>query len=233
MDIAIVDDDVSCVKRIKQFIARYQENHGGEYLISEYQDGLTFLEEVNKSYDLIFLDIDMPMMNGMNTARQLRERDENVCLIFITNMAQFAIKGYEVNALDFIVKPVEYSIFEFKMKKAVSIISRRYDNMLTLKVKNGIRRIRVNDIYYVEVIKHKLIYHTVHGDIEVWEALSDVEQRLTSYGFARCNISFLVNLRYVTEIQEDSVCVNGEHLKISRPKKKEFIRALMQIVGNT
>lgn len=230
MRIAIVDDDMSCIETLKQYITQYQEKNGGLFQVTEYTDGVSFLEE-SGSYDLIFLDIEMPAMNGMEVAHRIREKNENVCLIFITNLAQYALQGYEVSAFDFIVKPVEYSIFEFKMDRVISAIPRHSRNEVPLKVKNGVLLVAVDDIHYVEIIKHKIIYHTRQGEYEAWDSMKNVEQRLSPFGFARCNVCFLVNLKHVTELKGDNICVGGNYLKISSPKKKEFVEKLMLSMG--
>lgn len=231
MRIAIVDDSPKAVHTLKQYFHRYQELHGGIFDISEFNDGLTFLDKTNIAFDIVLFDIDMPLLNGMDAACKLRERDDNVCIIFITNLAQYAIQGYEVNALDFIVKPLAYSQFEFKIQKAIALVNKKMGKDIVIKVKNGAVRVLVDDISYIEVVKHKVIYHTRHRDYESWDSMKNVEIQLAPFSFARCNVCYLVNLNHVTELKEDTVCVNGAYLKISNPKRKEFINALMISFG--
>lgn len=134
--------------------------------------------------------------------------------------------------MDFILKPAESPAIEFSNMRAIPVVQRDYDRELFLKVKRGIKKIGIDEIYYVEVIGHKLIYHTVHGQYETWDTLKGAEQTLSHFGFARCNNCFLVNLNAVTEITGDSVRVGDTDLKVSRLKKKSFIEALILAFGD-
>lgn len=178
-------------------------------------------------YDLVFMDIDMPYLDGMSAAHKLRELDENVCLVFVTNLARLAVQGYEVAAYDFIVKPVSYEDFTGKMPRIV----KRLESLArgrTLLVHSGtdIMRIAVDDIMYVEVMSHKLVYHLVRKNIVSYGTLKKVEEELADPCFVRCNKCYLVNLRYVMAIEENHAVVGGEKLLISYPRRTEFTKAL-------
>jgi DNA-binding LytR/AlgR family response regulator len=177
------------------------------------------------------MDIRMPYLNGMETAKKLRELDEQCALIFVTNMAKYAIAGYEVNALYFMVKPIVYEDFCFKMKKVVAYVQRRRETTVFVKTAEGIVKLDVDDIYFIEVLSHRLSYHTVQGIFQTWDTLSHVEESLSGQSFARCNVSYLVNLRHVTEVSNNYVLVGGEQLKISAPKKKSFLDALTKSIS--
>ena len=170
-------------------------------------------------------------MDGMEAVRRIREKDENVIVIFVTNMAQYAIKGYEVNALDFIVKPVRYDSFAIKMDRAISKFKLSQNKEIWITDRNNKRRLRTADIKYVEVVHNNCIYHTADGDYTTYDQLYNVCELLKDAPFALCNRCFLVNLKYVTAIEELTVTVAGEKLQISRNKRKSFLTSLNEYLG--
>ena len=117
--IGLVDDDSEHLKLMREFLGRYEREEKVGFSIEEYRDGLSFVEDYDGTLDVVFLDIEMPHIDGMTAAKKIRERDQTLGIVFVTNMAQFAIHGYEVNAIDFIVKPVSYYVFADKLKKAI------------------------------------------------------------------------------------------------------------------
>lgn len=229
--IAIVEDTPEDSVRLEQHLARYREEHDVIFQTQMFSDGMSFLEEYKANFDVILMDIEMPHMNGLEAARRLREVDENVCLIFTTNMAKYAIEGYEVRALDFIVKPVEYRNFSIKLQRALEIRKRLQTKELRLNTLNGMQRIQLEDLYYIEVIDHTLLYHTAHGTFEERGSIKQKEELLAQHGFARCNNSFLLNLRYVASISNGRVTVKDRSISIGRTKKKEFLQKLTDFMG--
>ena len=225
--IAIVEDEENEVLNLKSFLQKYGKERGYSYEISVFSNGLSFLTNYKGNYDIIFMDIEMPHLNGMDAAARLREIDPRVCLIFVTNMAQYAIKGYEVNASDFILKPLDYPSFCFKMDKIMSSAVTPQSDNLILNRKSGVVMLPISSIRYVEVLSHKVLYHTVHGDYDDWGSLAQIEEKLTPYHFERCNASFLINLRYVDRIERNTVIIGNDEIAISRGKKAGFIQAIM------
>ena len=223
--IAAVDDEAEMTLLLKNYIERYAAERGRQFVVETYSGGFELLGE-SKFPDIIFLDIEMPNLSGMETARAIRERDAACVIIFITNIARYAIEGYSVNALDYILKPVNYRSFAFKMRRAEEVAEKMQKNTITVTVKYGKQRIAVSDIYYVEVVRHKLTYHTADGDVEVWDSMKNAQAQLSSYGFALCNVCYLVNLRQVKAVVENEVAVGKYRLKISRQKKNDFLDAL-------
>lgn len=174
----------------------------------------------------------MEDLDGVSAARLLRKRDRSVTLIFVTNMAQFAIKGYEVDALDFIVKPVKYYDFAFRLKKAVSRLNEKEEQYLPVSIAGGgVVKLTVSHIKYVEVMKHRIVYHTEDGDFETYGTLKEVEGKLPARHFSRCNSCYLINLKFVASVCDYTCDVAGEKLRISQPRKKEFMKALSDYIG--
>lgn len=231
INVAIVEDNQQEQKLLSDYICRYGKENGLIFHIQYFENGVTFVSGRPKTFDIIFMDIEMPHMNGMEAAEILRRFDTSSCLIFVTNMAQYAIKGYEVNAMDFIVKPVTYSGLSYRLARAVKRVGRERGNHIILKKKDGIYKINIPDICYVEVKKHQLLYHTINGTVEAWDTFKNCISTLEPNGFSCCNSCYLVNLNYVESIQDEEVIVGGERLKISRAKKKAFMESLLKFWG--
>lgn len=233
--IAIAEDSREERERIVRFLNRYAREKGLEFEIEAYADGADVVSAYRPGIDMLLLDIEMPVLDGMRTARILREKDRNVIIIFVTNLAQYAIQGYEVEAMDFIVKPLEWGVFSFRMDRILSRFRRRKSAAaasVTLRADGGaLKRIEIPDLLYVEVSRHQLTYHTTAGEYSTRSTMREAEEELLPHGFCRCNQCYLVNLRYVTAVSDEMVSVGGEQLRISRSKKKELIKALSEYVA--
>ena len=224
--VAIVEDEDSAANVLMGFLERYAAGISEKIIYVRYNCTTYFLSEYD-GYDIVFMDINIANdMNGIKAAHKLRQKDSVVTLIFITSFEQFAVKGYEVEAFDFIVKPVVYTDFALRMGRAVKHVQKEKLDVLSIKNDGKISIVSVRDIKYVEVIKHKLLFHTVAGIIEGTGSLRETENQLAEKYFVRCNKCYLVNLWYVRGMDGFSVNVDGEELIVSRPRKKEFLSAL-------
>ena len=228
INIGILEDEALCFKSLNDCITRYGDEQDITFEIDLFTDGLSLVEADFTKYDIIFLDIQVPMVNGLKVAQRIREKDKEVAIIFVTNLAQYAICGYEVEALDYILKPIKYSSMKYRLDRAVRQISRNSnEKKITLVVNRENVRIRVSDIYYLEANKHQTIYHTVYGDYEVWKSFSDAKKELADYSFVQCHGSYLCNLQWVDSVNRDEVLIKDVvALKLSRNQKKEFMDAL-------
>lgn len=229
--VAVVEDNDEAGNILLGYLKEYESHQGSKFNVSRFKDALDFLQTFRNNYDLIFMDIELPDINGMDVVRRIRAEDSKVIVIFVTNMAQYAIKGYEVNAMDFIVKPVSYSAFAMKLDRAVQCIEASAEKEIWINERTDKRRLRVSDIKYVEVSHHNVIYHTTEGNYTTYDQLNNVSLVLAPYPFALCNRYLLVNLQFVTAIEEFSVTVAGEKLQISRNKKKSFLTSLNEYLG--
>lgn len=224
--VAIVEDEQRAAELLWACFASFEQEQGAEFEISRYANAEDFLNQYRGNQDLIMMDIEMPGMNGMKAAERLRRMDQEVVLIFVTNMAQYAVKGYEVDALDFIVKPVRYPDFAFKMKRVLQALELRKQPKLMLSVAGGMKRISLSRLKYVEVSGHSLIYHLLDEEIRVRGSLSKMEEVLRENHFMKCNNCYLVNPRYITEVYGHTVKIGDEELQISHPRRKAFLQEL-------
>lgn len=231
LNVAIVEDDDAAATKLQACLDQYTGTDGVRFNVTRFVEATSFLEGYKPSYDLVFMDIEMPNMNGMEAARRLREIDEQVVLIFVTNMAQFAAKGYEVDALDYIVKPFSYPDFERKLKRAVRLCERGSESIV-ISQHGGTVRLLLREIKYMEVRGHSLIFHTETSVEQGSGTLSDAQEKLSDKGFLRCSKAFLVNVRHIREIHGNTVLLtDGEELPIGRAFKKTFMESFAQAIG--
>lgn len=226
--IAAVDDNNEFLKEIHDFIGTCLPKD--EFSIDLYNNPTIFLSTFHCQYDIVFLDIEMPGIDGLSAAKDIRKVDENVIIIFITNFGSLAIKGFEVEAFDFIVKPIQPKAFADSLTRAYNALKKRSGDFLLFEDKDGIRKIHTRDILYVESVKHYLVFHLVSEVIQERGLISDLEKKIGQFGFARCNNGCLVNLKYVDRVSNNLVYVLSQPLTLSRGKKKAFIDALTRNV---
>lgn len=232
LNIAMVEDEEKTANLIRDCLAKYQSEKGGvEFNAVWFSNPIDFLSKYNHNFDVVFMDIELPDMDGFITAKKLRLIDAQVPLVFITNMSQYAVKGYEVNAFDYIVKPVIYFKFALKLDRLLKHLNSQKLASIHVNIDGGIMVLAQSEIKYLEVIKHTVIFHTIKGNYTSYGTLKSKEEQLDQSSFEKCNNCYLVNLRFVDGIKGNVVIVDGEELQMSRPKRKSFINALTNYLG--
>ncbi len=223
---AIVEDDAHDMEQLKGYLDRYARERQQKFTITEFTDGEEIVNGYTAAYDLILMDIEMQFMDGMQAAQNIRKVDQDVELIFITNMPQYAIQGYKVNALDYMLKPVSYFAFAASMDKAIQRIGDGEKACVVIHTKGGKMKLEEEQITYLEVLDHTLFYHTTEESYEAKGTLRDAAARLDPGRFCFCNRCYLVNLDYVEQYAGNTVTVNGDTLTVSRSRRKPFLDAL-------
>lgn len=229
--IAVVDDEEKEQKLLMKFFGNLSEEVREEINVYTYKSGEALLEVYDYSWDLILLDIQMEGQDGISIAKKIRSIDEQVILVFVTQMAQMAIKGYEVQAMDFILKPVKYYPFALKMRNIINIINNKKSRNIVLKTSDGLIKISSDNLYFAEVDRHYTTYYTNDGVFRQKASLKELESKLEGLSFIRCNRCYLVNLKHVNAVNKDDVKIAGKWLKISRLRKMEFLKALASYMG--
>ena len=224
--LAIVEDEDLYANQLMEFVDKFRKETGEVFHIVRFRDGDGILEGYKATYDIIFMDIQMQFMDGMKAAERIRELDSEVIIMFITNMTNYAIRGYEVDALDYIVKPIDYFSFRKKFERAIEKVEKKRRATITIRNKSEFMRLQTNDIYYIESDRHNLIYVTKKGVYISRASMQQAEENLAKYGFFRSNKSYLVNLQYVEGVKDGCCIINGTNLLISRARKSSFMVAM-------
>lgn len=232
LNIAIVENEKEQSEQLRQYAERYAYEHGGRCRVTQYENGLDFISEYKGGFDAVFMDIKMPLMDGMEAAEKLRKVDQDVSLIFVTNMAQLAIRGYKVSAKAFIVKPVAYFDFALELDKIRKEAERRGVSGLWVNAGGAMRKVAFADIRYIEVAAHDICIHAKGETLTFRGSLKHIEEKLPQDLFSRCNSCYIVNLAYMYEVREDvAVLEDGTELRISRPRRKQFLSSLADYIA--
>ena len=229
--IAIVEDEELYAEQLRTYLQQYEKEHGDKFEITTYTDGDGIVSKYRSQFDIILMDVEMKFMDGMSAAEETRKVDAEVVIIFITNMAQYAIRGYAVDALDYVLKPVSYFAFSQRLARAISRMRKRESKVILVNIKGGRVRLNIANIYYVESQGHTLILHTILGNYETTCTMKEMEEKLTGMNFCRGNKGYLINLQHVERIQDGCAIIGEEQLTLSRARRKEFMEALAAYWG--
>lgn len=230
---AIIEDDPEYARYLEECLIRYGQEHSCAFQVRSFGRAEAFLETVRGLYDLVFMDVELGegWMNGIEAAREMRSKGSMAVLFFVTNMPQYAPSGYDVDAIDYCIKPINYNSLSVKLDKAMRVLTQRKGVPVRVKTKEGTRVISSAEIRYIEVMGHDLMFHTGGEVITSYGGLGEREEELRDREFARCSASVLVNLRYVNGLYGDEIGVGTERIKIGRSKKKEFLARLNGYLG--
>ncbi len=230
--ILVVEDAPEEAERLRACLVRYARENDLSFNVVVLGSALEFINSRQQA-DLVFLDIQLPGIDGMEAAQILRTYDEQTPVIFVTNLAQYAIKGYSVDAVDFILKPVEYGGFSLRMDRAMRVVRRAAAETVALPTSDGIRVVLFADIIFVDIVKHDLHYHLSDGSVlHRRGSITREAEELEPRGFLKIAASCIVNMSRVTKVRKDSVVMsNGEELFFSRSQRRYALEALAEFVG--
>lgn len=225
--IAICDDERDFVTHLKGLLQQYAAETDEEIKITPYYDGMELLERYDTTIDLIFLDIQMRLLNGLRAAEHIRRMDEGVGIIFLTTLTQYGLEGYKYQAVNYIIKPMKYVRLKAEMDQWLK--KRRKEDSSALAVANdtGKYKVFLKSLRYVETFNRNLLLHTGQEHIICYKSMKEMEQKLQDKGFVRCHTSYIVNLSYIKGVKKLEIeLITGEKIPISQPKRKEFMEKL-------
>lgn len=229
--IAVVDDSDEDIERLTRYLGRYAQSRAISVVTTVFKDGLDFLQEYTPRFDAVFLDVEMPHLDGMNTAKKLREIDKRVALVFVTRMAQYAVSGYSVSALDFIVKPIRYGTMADKLDRLFAMLDQNAgkDEFVFLSVgPDAYRKFSYQDIYYITKDRNYILYATSSGEYRVRGTLRDVEETFAGSCIVKCAKGVMVNLSHIEQKVKNTIDIAGIRFVITKPYMEEFTKAFME-----
>lgn len=229
--VCIVEDDDCDARLLREALDRFTAEQGTAFDIAVFHDGADIVERYPADTDIVFLDIEMGGLDGLSTARTIRAHDGDVLIFFVTNMIQFALEGYTVNASAYIVKPLRYPLFRTHMQRAIQTLEQRRERFVTLRSGREHVFVNSNKIMYVETSQKRSLVHTDTNSIFCNEALQAIEKKLDPAQFFRVHASFLVNLAYVDTVMPKDVVVRGTAIPISKHRKHFFMKVLADYKG--
>lgn len=238
--VAIVDDEQDILQRVCELLKKYEAGHGGDisFDTETYSCGDEFLENSSGMYEIIFLDINMPGTNGLRVAKKIREHNETAIIIFCTHYAQYAINGYEVNALGYILKPINEVSFNRTVERMLNVLKSSQSRSIRIKTLHGVEVVSVADVLYLEIQIHNLFYYVLDKEGKVIKyrtrgSMQEMVESLGGLGFSRCRACYLVNLRHVISMTNGEVKLrSGITLPISGKFLKEFSYSFAKYLGN-
>lgn len=235
--IAMLEDDEAEALVTHSMVQRYCANASIDFLMDVHSTPESFLSLPLENYDLLFLDILLQKgVTGMDVAKEIRKTNKRIGIVFLTKSTHFAIDGYKVDAIDYIVKPLVYEEFYLKMRKILDVVTRLMDKDILLKTTEGIIKVKESDVAYIEVIKHYLHFHQCDGRVfTVRGTIKDYAQSLSAK-FARSGNSFIVNLLCVDRIGSADIYVRFDDGKVeavplTRSFREGFLNAFSDYFG--
>ncbi|WP_156759442.1 LytR/AlgR family response regulator transcription factor [Microbacterium karelineae] len=232
LSIAIVEDDDRDRERLRTMLRQYETDSGVTIRLTEFEDGAAIIEGYQPLFDVIFLDIQMGGIDGMRAAEAIREVDASVILIFVTKTAQYAVGGYAVQALSYLLKPVSMFAVAGELDRSIAQLGRAEQTSILVGPRSSPRRVDVNDIVSIESRRHQIRLHTVDELLTFNATLQEFDDLLSPRGFSRSHSSFLVNLKHVVSIDGDEcVMTTGDRVRISRSRKKLLLEELANHIG--
>lgn len=233
INIAIVEDEIQQRKLFEGYLERFSKEVPQQIAVHSFSDGDELLETyIPGKYDILLLDIQMKRMDGMQTAQEIRRVDSDVVIMFVTNLVQYAVQGYAVNAIDFLVKPVSYDVFCQKLNNAIDRLHREEWKTVWIRTAEGHVSIHLADIIYVELLARRLFIHTTAVVYQCSSTMQYIEEKLNDSRFFRCHAGYLVNLSYVRSVGKTTAMAGSQEIPVSKHRRKEFLDEIGNYLGS-
>ena len=232
--IGICDDELDVRMDIKNAILNTMIDKDIEYQVKEFSNGEDVIKyiELDNEIDILFLDIQMDGLDGMETARKLREYDRTTEIIFVTSIGEKISEAFEVRAFRFIKKPIQHEVIEKNLKECVVEVAKNRGCFLKIKTDYGFKKVYSRDLIYIEAINKKIKLCTKEGELECRGNLNDIVSNFEKQLFIQCHRSYIVNMIYIEEIyNRDIIMENGARIPISRNKYKEVVDKYFWSIG--
>ena len=232
INIGICEDELHYRVNIKDMLGDILSTYSINYKIYEFSSGEELLSNYPKDLDILIMDIQMKIINGMDTARKIREFDQNLEIIFMTSFSEFMQEGYEVKAYRYILKPISERKISRNILPCINEIMKKKNNYLTINVKNYVDRIKIDSIVYIETDRPNILIYTNDNKYTTKMSISKIDKILREHGFFRCHNSYIVNLKLVESVNSNTLKIGEKYIPISKYRVKELKLALTNILGD-
>ena len=232
INIGICEDELHYRVNIKDMLGDILSTYSINYKIYEFSSGEELLSNYPKDLDILIMDIQMKIINGMDTARKIREFDQNLEIIFMTSFSEFMQEGYEVKAYRYILKPISERKISRNILPCINEIMKKKNNYLTINVKNYVDRIKIDSIVYIETDRTNILIYTNDNKYTTKMSISKIDKILREHGFFRCHNSYIVNLKLVESMNSNTLKIGEKYIPISKYRVKELKLALTNILGD-
>lgn len=231
--IAVCDDDWTTRQQMADYLEQYQKEQSEQFQIFYFSSGEELLEHMPSDIFIVFLDIQMNGINGIDTAKILRKNGYNLHIIFITSRIEYALEGYEVHAYGFLRKPITYSSVFRHLKELTRRKSAQHSPILHLKNGADTDFLNCNSIIYAEVFHHSTYFILTDGSRKEYTIpLGEIESSTKEYGFFRCHKSYLVNMKHIVRFSLTSITMkNGDEIPVSKYRRKTFVSEFSKFSG--
>lgn len=228
LSVAVCDDEMLDCCNIAKDIKDILEEMGTTIIIRQFSSGKDLIQAI-ENFDIIFLDIMMCGMNGMKTAQFLREKAFDKILIFISSSREYVFEAYDVEAFQYLVKPVENSKLRRVLQRAVGKLEHDLGDFIIINKERQRKKLLLKDIYYFEIRGRIISVHGVEGTVDYYEQIGNLEEELRGKGFFRCHKSFLVNLKYVDSYNRQEIVLDtGDRIAIAKRRYEAFCREILE-----
>ncbi|MGX4601194.1 LytR/AlgR family response regulator transcription factor [Faecalimicrobium sp. JNUCC 81] len=230
LKIAICDDEKSQLNLLKNILSIHMDLKGLDYKIYEFESGEDLIDSINnENYDIIFSDIEMKNLDGIETAKNIRIHNKKSVIIFVTAYPDFVFQGYDVKAFNYILKPYKSEKIGQVLESALEELDYIKDKFYIVELKSGTKKINLNNTIYFTSDKRKVNAFTLTENIDFYDKLDALENSLPSF-FVRIHQRYLVNINFVSSVESNSLTINGENLPISRGRYNSFMVEFAKIM---
>lgn len=221
--IAVCDDEKIFVNIVLEFLEQYKKEINSDVIVKDYSNGFDLLDDVEE-FDLILLDVEMPKLDGFAVAKEIRLREVDCEIVFLTSSKERGYKGYEVRAKDYLIKPVKYSILSEIITKEIEDIKKKKSEIIIFSIDGSrLKAINISDLLYIEAKDRKCIVKCIKEEFEITEKLKDVRVKLEKYSISSSHRSYLINNWKIRDYNiEEVVMKDGSVIPMSRLKYKAF-----------
>ena len=230
LSIAVCDDEVIECCNMEKRIKRVMEEMKIPCIIRQFRSGGELLQTL-ESFDIVFLDIIMQEMDGMKTAQLFRRKAFDKILIFVSSSREYVFEAYDVEAFQYLLKPVEDRKLKNVLQKAVQKTERRSQEFIIVSRERQKKKLFLDDIYYFEIKGRIVDVHGLEGIFTYYGQIGELEDKLQDKGFFRCHKSYLVNLKHVDGYnRQDVILENGERIVIAKRRYGQFVQEVLKVM---